>query len=141
MRERCLFIILLSWCRSYSSKALQSHLEVENLLALGSESHDLKHVSRDTALHSACAVKLTMVNLTLAGCKPQSVTLLGCSGECKSDSSLDIDTNRLYRDCQCCKNSEEKTFYFMINCPEKENKLQPVELVSATKCSCLSCMK
>lgn len=137
MKEHCLFIMLLSWCPSYSSKALESHLEVRNENSL----HHLKHVSRDTALHSACAVKLTMVNLTLDGCKPQLVTLLGCSGECKSDSSLDIYTNRLYIDCQCCKISEEKTFYVMINCPEREEKLQPVELVSATKCSCVPCIK
>lgn len=143
MREHCLFIMLLSWCQSYSSKARQSHLEVrnENSLALESKIRNLKYVSRDTALHSACTVKLTMVNLTLDGCKPQSVTLLGCSGECKSDSSLDINTNRLYVDCQCCKSSEEKTFYVMINCPEKKKKLQSVELVSATKCSCVPCIK
>ena len=92
-------------------------------------------------MESTCAPAITKVTVKLTGCDHTHVMVYGCSGYCKSDTSIDMYQDILIPKCNCCKPRAQIVLKAVINCPRRKRKTKSVTIYSATRCECYPCAR
>ena len=87
-----------------------------------------------------CSPKVVDVQINLAGCIPTKVRMIGCSGFCRSVSSLNSDYG-IVSNYNCCKPTRELKVSVAIRCPNEPNGYKDIELLSARECACTTCRR
>jgi len=127
-----LYILLTLTCATITtSKPTDNGFVLRNV-------QDVKPSNKYT---STCKPTVMEIPIKLDGCQEKTVKLFGCVGDCKSDTTLNVYTNKLYINCSCCKNdpNDEIVFYTNVYCPSRKQKVEPVKVLSAKSCSCKPC--
>ena len=87
-----------------------------------------------------CKPAPQIIYLTFPGCRRKEVHTVGCSGRCKSETSMMLKGRGIVPKCSCCKPDIDKqtTFRVFITC-RKAPLLRNIKLLAARSCSCYPC--
>lgn len=87
-----------------------------------------------------CSPKVIEVKINLKGCKQITFHTVGCSGYCRSDAALDLNSDYgIVSNCDCCKPTSETKVGIAVTC--ENGKTRNVEMLVARECACTTCRR
>ena len=87
-----------------------------------------------------CSQQLVDVDINLPDCEPTKVRMIGCSGFCRSVSSLNSDYG-IVSNYNCCQPTQTLKVSVSIRCPKEPTGYRDIKLLSARECACTTCRR